>query len=117
MFRTIRLLSRSHTYKFPTNTRILINTQFNTYCTVNSDVQTDVSFASFGLSKKRLDALEKMGVETMFPIQEKTFKLIFDGNDVIGRAKTGTGKTLAFVIPLIERYIQEFDGRTPKVLI
>merc|ERR1712137_307479 len=73
------------------------------YCT--NDHTSGKSFKDFGVSQRRLDSLLDNGVESMFPIQAETFKPIRDGLDVIGRAKTGTGKTLAFVLPLIERFI------------
>lgn len=58
----------------------------------------------------------------MFEIQAATFDAIFDGNDVLARARTGTGKTLAFALPVIEKLAldTEFNtrrGRAPRVLV
>ena len=44
-----------------------------------------------------------LGFTEMFPIQERAIPLLLEGRDVIGQAKTGTGKTAAFAIPMIER--------------
>lgn len=46
------------------------------------------------------------GVERLFPIQAATFAPLSAGRDLIGRARTGTGKTLAFSLPLIEKLIR-----------
>ena len=61
------------------------------------------SFADFGLSKEVLQAVAGMGFEEPTPIQEKTIPVIMQGRDIIGQAQTGTGKTAAFGIPLIEK--------------
>ena len=55
------------------------------------------------LSKKVLAAISDMGFEEPSPIQSKTIPLVLAGNDVIGQAQTGTGKTAAFGIPAIEK--------------
>ncbi len=55
------------------------------------------------LSKKTRVALKAKGITSLFPIQAACFPVIFAGRDCVGKAKTGTGKTLAFVLPMIER--------------
>jgi ATP-dependent RNA helicase DeaD len=62
-----------------------------------------VSFADLGLSPEVLKAVEELGYEAPTPIQEATIGLLLQGHDVIGQAQTGTGKTAAFAIPIIER--------------
>jgi superfamily II DNA/RNA helicase len=57
-------------------------------------------------------ALEAAGIVTAFPIQELALPIALSGQDIIGQARTGTGKTLAFGIPLIER-LSDNPGRTP----
>ncbi|MFW6119942.1 MAG: DEAD/DEAH box helicase [Petrotogales bacterium] len=59
-------------------------------------------FKEMDLSVNTLKAVEKMGFSETTPIQEKAIPIMMDGNDVIGQAHTGTGKTAAFGIPLIE---------------
>ena len=59
-------------------------------------------FGELSLSKKVLAAVSEMGFEEPTPIQAKTIPLIMNKMDVIGQAQTGTGKTAAFGIPLVE---------------
>jgi superfamily II DNA/RNA helicase len=56
------------------------------------------------------EALEAVGITDAFAIQEMTLPLALSGNDVIGQAKTGTGKTLGFGIPLLQRIIGPHDN-------
>ena len=57
----------------------------------------------FGLSPEVAQAIEEMGYETPTPIQQQAIPPMFEGRDVIGQAQTGTGKTAAFGIPLVEK--------------
>ncbi len=59
-------------------------------------------FANFAISQQVLQALRKMKIVTPTPIQQKSIPVALDGKDVLGIAQTGTGKTLAFGIPLVE---------------
>lgn len=59
-------------------------------------------FAALGLSDVTLRALDAMGFQNPTPIQTQTIPLVMDGRDIIAKAPTGTGKTCAFGIPLIE---------------
>ncbi len=59
--------------------------------------------SKFRLSVETVAALESRGIRALFPIQSATFDLIYDGKDIIGRAHTGMGKTLAFALPVVER--------------
>ena len=61
------------------------------------------TFAELGVSTPIVEALASHGITTAFPIQEMCLGLALEGRDVIGQAKTGTGKTLGFGIPLIQR--------------
>ncbi len=61
------------------------------------------SFTSLGIIAELEEQLYKEGIETPTPIQEKSILHIFKGKDVIARAQTGTGKTLAFLLPLLQR--------------
>mmetsp|Transcript_21286 Transcript_21286/g.32768 ORF Transcript_21286/g.32768 Transcript_21286/m.32768 type:complete len:691 (+) Transcript_21286:213-2285(+) len=63
------------------------------------------------LSKK---AIEGMGIETMSEIQSKTWEAAVSGKDVLGRARTGTGKTLAFLLPGVEQILQRRDAKLRK---
>ena len=60
-------------------------------------------FQAMGLSATSLKAITRKGFSVPTPIQRKTIPLVLDGQDVVGMARTGSGKTGAFVIPMIER--------------
>ncbi|MCA9358242.1 DEAD/DEAH box helicase [Candidatus Kaiserbacteria bacterium] len=60
------------------------------------------TFADFGLNKKIVDSLTALGLTTPSPIQDQAIPVALKGLDVIGLAETGTGKTAAFLLPLIE---------------
>src|SRR5437763_5163377 len=62
-----------------------------------------MTFAALGLSKKCLVALEREGFEAPTPIQAQAIPPALQGKDLVGSAATGTGKTLAFVLPILER--------------
>ncbi|MDT0156714.1 DEAD/DEAH box helicase [Microbacterium sp. ARD32] len=67
------------------------------------------SFADLGIDQDILDALAAKGIVDAFPIQEQTIPLGLPGQDIIGQAKTGTGKTFGFGIPVVQRL-----GRNPE---
>jgi ATP-dependent RNA helicase DeaD len=67
-----------------------------------AEVRTD-SFDQFGLGEQLLKAISDVGYETPSPIQRKTIPLLLEGRDVVGQAQTGTGKTAAFALPILER--------------
>src|SRR3954471_5200106 len=60
------------------------------------------SFKDLGLSQPVLDALEDVGYESPSPIQEQAIPELLQGHDVIGQAQTGTGKTAAFGLPMVQ---------------
>ena len=68
-----------------------------------SDYAADVSFESLGLSQETLRALAERGYRQPTPVQAQAFQPAFQGKDLIVRSKTGTGKTAAFALPLLER--------------
>jgi superfamily II DNA/RNA helicase len=61
------------------------------------------TFAALGTPKALADTLTAQGIETPFPIQVKTLPDTLSGRDVLGRGRTGSGKTIAFAIPLVAR--------------
>ncbi|MFG2135838.1 DEAD/DEAH box helicase [Streptomyces sp. NPDC048650] len=61
------------------------------------------TFRELGIFPETAEALEAVGIVSPFPIQELTLPVALAGSDVIGQAKTGTGKTLGFGLPLLER--------------
>ncbi|SOC42050.1 ATP-dependent RNA helicase RhlE [Rhizobium subbaraonis] len=72
------------------------------------------TFNELGLSKNVLSALEVLGFDKPTPIQEKAIPLVLAGNDLIGLAQTGTGKTAAFGLPMIERLLAEARRPDPR---
>jgi superfamily II DNA/RNA helicase len=75
-----------------------------------------VPFRDLGISEEICSGLEAAGLFTTFPIQALTLPLALRGQDIIGQARTGTGKTLAFGIPLLE-LIEESPARVPLALV
>src|SRR5919202_789409 len=61
------------------------------------------TFEQLGLSKEIVKALKEIGFETPFPIQKETIPPILKGSDVVGQAHTGTGKTAAFSLPILQK--------------
>jgi ATP-dependent RNA helicase DeaD len=65
-------------------------------------MEKELLFSDLGISDEILSAVEDMGYTQPSPIQTQTIPLLLEGNDVIGQAQTGTGKTAAFGIPIID---------------
>lgn len=84
-----------------------------------------LAIANLGLPQPLVDSLQKRGITHLFPIQRAVLVPALEGRDLIARAKTGTGKTLAFGIPIIKRVTVDDEGRTisrrsgrlPRVLV
>src|ERR671928_1472340 len=74
------------------------------------------TFAELGLSEPQLDALRHLGYENPTPIQEQAIPALLEGRDVIGQAQTGTGKTAAFGLPLLE-YIDAGDDEVQALVL
>jgi superfamily II DNA/RNA helicase len=67
------------------------------------------TFRELGVLPEIADALERVGIVTPFAIQEMTLSVALMGTDLIGQARTGTGKTLAFGIPVLQRAVAQHD--------
>jgi superfamily II DNA/RNA helicase len=80
-----------------------------------------VPFRDLGVAEIICAALDDAGIRTTFPIQALTLPLAIDGQDIIGQARTGTGKTLAFGVPLLHRLVTTLPAgraaRQPACLI
>ncbi len=76
-----------------------------------------MSFEEFELNKKLSLGLQDLNYTDPTPIQEECIPLILDGRDVIGAAQTGTGKTGAFVIPLIQRILENPSEHTQALIL
>ena len=69
--------------------------------------QSNTSFYGLGIAPKILEVLDRMRFTVPTPIQHKAIPIAIEGKDIIGVAQTGTGKTLAFAIPIIQRLAQQ----------
>ncbi|CBI14828.3 unnamed protein product, partial [Vitis vinifera] len=68
------------------------------------------TFEELGLEPSLIRALIKKGIEKPTPIQEVAIPLILEGKDVVARAKTGSGKTFAYLLPLLQKLFSESDS-------
>ncbi len=75
---------------------------------------TTQTFAELGVFPATVEALEAVGITHPFPIQALTLPVALHGHDIIGQAKTGTGKTLGFGIPLLQRVVGEDEEQDPS---
>jgi len=75
-----------------------------------------VTFEELNLNKALISSLDDLGYVHPTPIQEKAFPIIMSGKDVIGIAQTGTGKTFAYLLPIL-RQLKYSDQKHPRVLI
>ena len=75
------------------------------------------TFAELGLSEQLVTSLSALGFEEPTPIQEAAIPAILAGRDVLGQAATGTGKTAAFALPLIERWTLGAEPGAPMILV
>ena len=69
----------------------------------STEASTAATFADLGLSDSLLKTLTEIGYESPSPIQAACIPVLLDGRDIIGMAQTGTGKTAAFALPLMEQ--------------
>jgi len=74
-------------------------------------------FIALGLSNSLAETLSKLGFEEPTPIQKQAIPALIEGRDVLGQAATGTGKTAAFSLPLIQRYCLDEKQGSPLILI
>ena len=74
------------------------------------------SFEKFGLRKQLHNAIEDLGFKTPTPIQEQSFSVILSGKDVLGIAQNRTGKTLGYMMPLLDELIYSKQSN-PRILI
>ncbi len=70
------------------------------------------SFSNLSLAEPLARAVAEMGYETMTPIQEQAIPVVLQGKDVMGAAQTGTGKTAAFSLPLLQRMLRHENAST-----
>jgi ATP-dependent RNA helicase RhlE len=74
-----------------------------------------MSFADLGLAPEILKAVTEEGYTDPTPIQAESIPLALEGRDIIGSAQTGTGKTAAFVLPILHRLASNGNGTRHKL--
>ncbi len=74
------------------------------------------TFEDFKIKKQLQNAISDLGFETPTPIQQASFSTIMSGNDFVGIAQTGTGKTIAYLLPILQ-YLTYSEQPQPRVLI
>ncbi len=79
-------------------------------------IESTTSFAGLGLGQDILDALHEVGYEAPSPIQEQAIPPLLEGKDVIGQAQTGSGKTAAFGLPMIQ-YVDPQEAEVQALVL
>ena len=73
-------------------------------------------FEEINLNKQLRNAIANLGFEIQTPIQEQTYSKILAGKDIVGIAQTGTGKTIAYCLPLLQE-LSYSNQNNPRILI
>ena len=76
-----------------------------------------MNFSEFALDQKLMDAIDSVGYKTATPVQEQAIPIVLNGNDIIVSAQTGTGKTAAFLLPIIHKIITSKQHDNIKALV
>jgi ATP-dependent RNA helicase RhlE len=76
-----------------------------------------VNFADLGIEQQLIDTLSGLNIVTPTPVQEKSIPHVLEGKDLLAAAQTGTGKTAAFGLPIIQTVLQQKRNGTPQALI
>ena len=111
------MCARSNTRKASPLSKIVVDQESETGDTTLSaqldDTHVPPTFAELNVDAAIVRALSEMGIERTFAIQELTLPLAIAGDDLIGQARTGMGKTFGFGVPLLHRLATENSGTTP----
>jgi len=81
------------------------------------NMSSEENFFSLGLNEDLIQGIDSMGIKKPSPIQRESIPHILEGKDVLGIAQTGTGKTAAFLLPVIHTIIKESDRTSVSALI
>ena len=76
-----------------------------------------MSFLDFKLDQRIMDQIEALKFETPTPIQKEAIPVVLKGRDVMGLAQTGTGKTAAFALPMLQKLMNKADRKHVRGLI
>src|SRR6185436_2163412 len=83
-------------------------------CGMTKPAQQNEGFAALGLDPRIVEALTTLGYEEPTPIQQQTIAPLIEGRDLLGQAATGTGKTAAFALPILQRFIETGRPGSPS---
>jgi ATP-dependent RNA helicase DDX21 len=85
----------------------------------NTTLTGSSTLSDYPFNEAVIAALTKKGVSALFDIQVQTFPHVYTGRDVVAKARTGTGKTLAFALPIIQKLLDDGDVgcREPRVIV
>ena len=78
------------------------------------EAEENMEFKNLGINSEILRAIDEQGYTTPTPIQEQSIPKILEGNDILGLAQTGTGKTAAFALPTLQRLSEAKTNKTKK---
>jgi superfamily II DNA/RNA helicase len=89
---------------------------------LDPEVIAQGDFDNFKICDEMKEVLKKQGINYLFPIQVATFKSAYKGKDIIARDRTGSGKTFAYSLPIIEKirskgYFGGNKGQAPSILV
>ena len=73
------------------------------------------SFDALGIAENLINRLSELGIDKPTPIQEQAIPALLSGQDLMGLAQTGTGKTAAYLLPLIQKLSEEKTGKGPRL--
>lgn len=74
-------------------------------------------FDTLGVSAHLVAALQKLNITTATPIQKQSIPLLLEGKDILASAQTGTGKTIAYLLPILQGLLSSNDDSTALVLV
>ena len=95
----------------------IVGTEELRLCHINIYKRDKMSFKQFDFNPKIYEGIRACNYETPTPIQEKAIPAILDGRDIMGLAQTGTGKTAAFVLPILQRMLKNPHSKKVRTLI
>lgn len=81
----------------------------------DSELDHDTTFASLGLDTRLLQGIAKLGFSHPTAVQAKAIPLSLEGKDILARAKTGSGKTAAYLLPVLQSILRRKDGEGEEV--
>ena len=84
---------------------------------LRDNLDIPLKFIDFNFSQPLQDGLDAMGFETATPIQQQAIPIVLQGKDVIACAQTGTGKTAAYLLPVMNKLVENGVGKLSTLII